>query len=379
VREKRLELACACAAAFAFSSNYTNHAPLAAVLMRQFGFTLAMSGLLTTGIFLTHAAMQIPGGHLADRFGGRRVLAWALVIVCAGNVGIAYADGYRSLLFWKVFAGFGTGTCFVAGARYLAQAMPPKLLARAQGYYGGSVLLGSGFVIYAVPRAAEVVGWPGAFWMTALVAMAVLVLWLVAAPAPQLAAQPAVSLLSLLGHGQLWLLGSVQMASFGLVIVIGTWITQLLRTQAGMSNAAAGALGSLVLLIGIASRPLGGALARDLPVRPLVAASLGINIVGCLLLAGAGSSIGWIVAGIVLLGIGCGLPYAALFNRAASLFPGRAGAAMGLVNMLGIVMILVGAPVVGTIADWTGNFHAAFVSLAAFSAAVLLAALFIRE
>ena len=157
------------------------------------------------------------------------------------------------------------------------------------------------------------------------------------------------------------------------------WITQLLRTQAGMSNAGAGALGSLVLLIGIASRPLGGALARDLPVRPLVAASLGINIVGCLLLAGAGSSIGWIVAGIVLLGIGCGLPYAALFNRAASLFPGRAGAAMGLVNMLGIVMILVGAPVVGTIADWTGNFHAAFVSLAAFSAAVLLAALFIRE
>jgi len=82
---------------------------------------------------------------------------------------------------------------------------------------------------------------------------------------------------------------------------------------------------------------------------------------------------------ILLLGIGCGLPYAALFNRAAALFPGRAGAAMGLVNMLGIVMILVGAPVVGTIADWTGNFQAAFMSLAAFSAAVLLAAFFIRE
>jgi cyanate permease len=52
---------------------------------------------------------------------------------------------------------------------------------------------------------------------------------------------------------------------------------------------------------------------------------------------------------------------------------------MGLVNMLGIVMILVGAPVVGKIADWTGSFDAAFVSLAAFSAAVLLAALFVRE
>jgi nitrate/nitrite transporter NarK len=379
MKGKHLELASACAAAFAFSSNYTNHAPLATLLMRQFAFTQAMAGLLTTGIFLTHAAMQIPGGHLADRFGGRRVVAWALAIVCVGNVGIAYAGSYGALLFWKVFAGLGTGTCFVAGARYLAQATPPSLLARAQGYYGGSVLLGSGFVIYAVPRAAGSVGWSGAFLMTALVAIAVLVFWLAAAPAPQPVAHPPVSLLRLFGHGQLWLLGSVQMASFGLVIVIGSWITQLLRGQAGLSIAAAGGLGSLVLLIGIASRPLGGTLARKLPVRPLVTASLAINVVGCLLLAWAGSSVGWMVGGIVLLGIGCGLPYAALFNRAALLFPGRAGAAMGLVNMLGIVMILVGAPAVGKIADWTGNFHAAFVSLAAFSAAVLVAALFIRD
>jgi nitrate/nitrite transporter NarK len=377
--DRRLELACACAAAFAFSSNYTNHAPLAPLLMKEFGFTLAMAGLLTTGIFLTHAAMQVPGGHLADRFGGRRVLACALAIVCLSNVGIAYATSYAGLLFWKIFAGFGTGTCFVAGARYLAQTMPPHLLARAQGYYGGSVLLGSGFVIYAVPRAAESLGWSGAFLMTAVVALVVLGLWIAFAPSPEPARPPGVRLSSLLANGQLWLLGSVQMASFGLVIVIGSWITQLLRTEAGLSNTAAGALGSLVLLLGIASRPLGGMLARGLPVRLIVAASLVINIAGCLLLSSTGSSLGRMVAGIILLGVGCGLPYASLFNRAAVLFPGRAGAAMGLVNMLGIVMILAGAPLVGTIAGWTGSFHAAFLSLAAFSSVVLLSALFIRD
>jgi DHA1 family inner membrane transport protein len=379
MKERRLELACACAAAFAFSSNYTNHAPLAPMLMKQFGFTLAMSGLLTTGIFLTHAAMQVPGGHLADRYGGRRVLALALAIVCVGNLGIAFATSYAALLFWKVLAGFGTGTCFVAGARYLAQTMPASELARAQGYYGGSVLLGSGFVIYAVPRAAEAFGWSGAFLTTAVVAMAVLACWVAFAPSPGPAPRPGVSLWSLLGHGQLWLLGLVQMASFGLVIVIGSWITQLLRVQSGLSSTAAGALGSLVLLIGIVSRPLGGALARSLPVRLLVMASLAVNVTGCLLLSRAGSSLGGIAAGIIMLGFGCGLPYAALFNRAAQLFPGRAGAAMGLVNMLGIVMILGGAPLVGLLTGWTGSFHAAFVSLAAFSAAVLLAALFIRE
>lgn len=375
---KNLAVLCACAAAFAFSSNYTNHAPLLGSLMKQFGFSQALAGLLTTGIFLTHAGMQIPGGHLADRFGGRLVLASALAVVCLGNIGIAYSGNYGQLLFWKVFAGLGTGTCFVAGARYLAQTIPPHGLARAQGYYGGSVLLGSGFVIYALPRAAEFAGWRGAFLTTASVAAAVLLLWVLLAPRPLPKIHAHVPLAALIGHRQLWLLGSVQMASFGLVILVGSWITLLLRNQLGLPPTSAGALGSLVLLLGILTRPLGGLMAAAMPMRLLLAAGLVMNMAGCLLLAGA-SSLGGALPAIVLLGTGCGLPYASLFNRAAALFPGRAGAAMGLVNMLGIVMILVGAPAVGKIADWTGSFQAGLAALAGFNAAVLLAVAFIRD
>jgi len=47
--------------------------------------------------------------------------------------------------------------------------------------------------------------------------------------------------------------------------------------------------------------------------------------------------------------------------------------------MLGIVMILVGAPAVGKIADWTGSFQASFVALATFNAAVLIAVAFVRD
>jgi nitrate/nitrite transporter NarK len=377
MNRKTLEVVCACAAAFAFSSNYTNHAPLAAPLMKQFGFSQAMAGLLTTGIFLTHAGMQIPGGHLADRFGGRLVLAWALAVVCLGNIGIACSGSYAQLLFWKVLAGLGTGTSFVAGARYLAQTIPPDGLARAQGYYGGAVLLGSGFVIYAVPRAAAVAGWQGACWTTASIAVMVLLLWVLLAPAPLPKKYQEVALSALVGHPQLWLLGSVQMASFGLVILVGSWITLLLHNQLGLTPTKAGTLGSLVLLLGILTRPLGGILVAVVGVRPLLAASLVINMAGCLLLAWA-SSMGSAVAAIVLLGVGCGLPYAAVFTRAAALFPGRAGAAMGLVNMLGIVMILVGAPAIGKIADLTGGFQASFAALATFNVVVLLAVAFIQ-
>ncbi len=118
-RPRMAALAAACAAGFAFAANYTNHAPVAPALMEQFHFSKALAGLLTTGIFLTHAGMQIPGGHLADRYGARRVLMAALALVCVGNFAIGFSSAYWQLLFWKVFVGFGTGACFVAGARYI--------------------------------------------------------------------------------------------------------------------------------------------------------------------------------------------------------------------------------------------------------------------
>ena len=86
-----------------------------------------------------------------------------------------------------------------------------------------------------------------------------------------------------------------------------------------------------------------------------------------------------ILLAMFMLGLGCGLPYAALFNRAVALFPGRGGAAMGLVNMLGIIMILAGAPLVGKLVDITGNFSMAFIALGVFAFIALLASLGIKR
>jgi NNP family nitrate/nitrite transporter-like MFS transporter len=156
------------------------------------------------------------------------------------------------------------------------------------------------------------------------------------------------------------------MASFGLVIVVGSWITTLLKTTFHVPLKTAGVMGSMVLLLGIVSRPLGGWLAQRIQVRRLVQGSLLVNAVACAGLAASGSmTVTW--AAIVALGVGCGLPYAGVFNRAAAVVPGGAGSAMGLVNMVGIVMILVGTPAVGFLADWTGKFQASFWALGGFA------------
>jgi len=376
---ERRSLACVCLIGAAFSANYTNHAPVVPALVAQFHFSQTLAGLLTTGIFLTHAAMQVPGGHLADRFGPVRLVTIAMLAVVAGNVAIGFAESYAQLLACKIFVGLGTGTSFVAGARYLSSAVETKRLHVAQGLFGGSILLGSGFVIFAVPQFLAALGWRGAFFATASVAALALVVWIAVAPSVVPKLHPPIAVVRMLTDSRLWRLGLVQMSSFGLVIVVGTWIATLLRAEFSWSASRAGLAGSMVLLLGIVTRPLGGWITPRTGVRPLILASLLASAAGCFILSAPPAAPALAVAAIGLLGIGCGLPYAALFNRASALYPGRAGAAMGLVNMLGIVMILVGAPLVGRLADWSGTFRASFIALGSFAALSSLGALGISE
>jgi MFS family permease len=82
---------------------------------------------------------------------------------------------------------------------------------------------------------------------------------------------------------------------------------------------------------------------------------------------------------VLLIGIGAGLPYAGIFNGAAALFPARAATAMGLVNMLGIIMILTAPPLIGRMADWSGTFQSSFLALGAFTCATLAATIGIHS
>jgi len=364
---QRAALICGCIVAFAYSANYTNHAPLAPALMHEFGFNQALAGFLTTGIFATHAGMQIPGGHIVDRLGAKRVLVFALAWVALGNLGLAFAGAYWQLLACKIFTGLGTGVCFVGGARYIHQALAGPRLHVAQGFFGGSIQMGAGFVILAVPRLNLVAGWRVTFLVSAGMAIAAAVIWLAAAPTVAPVASPPGRFTEMLLAPQLWLLGLLQMATFGLSVVVGSWVVVILTKVMKVPATEAGLIGSLVLLLGIVSRPLGGVLRRHMGIRPLLLGSLLMIALGCFAFVTSLITLGIALTAVVLIGIGVGLPYAAMFSRAGALFPGRAGAAMGLVNMLGIVMILGGAPLVGHLADLTGTFKASFIVLGGFS------------
>jgi MFS family permease len=357
---------CGCIVAFTYSANYTNHAPLAPALMREFGFNNALAGFLTTGIFLTHAGMQIPGGYLVDRFGSRRMLLIALLWVAAGNFLMAGAGAYWQLLCCKIFTGMGTGVCFVGGARYIHEGCRGPRLNVAQGFFGGSIQMGAGFVIFAVPLLYKLFGWRPTFLVCAGMVLVAAIIWIAWAPVVEFPPVPPGKFHKMLLAPQLWYLGLMQMATFGISLVVGSWVVVLLIKGMHIPATKAGMVGALVLLLGIVSRPLGGYLRRHMGIRPLFIVSLLMIAAGCFMLVPSSISMAGALTAVTLIGIGFGLPYAAMFSRAGMLFPGRAAAAMGFVNMLGIIMILAGAPLVGHLADLTGSFKTSFTLLAGF-------------
>ena len=126
----------------------------------------------------------------------------------------------------------------------------------------------------------------------------------------------------------------------------------------------AGMIGSAVLLLGVLSRPLGGALldGRHLTTRQLLFWSC-IGLAIGFTWIGLAENIYLSILGIILTGIMAGLPFAGIFNAAREHCPTRPGMAMGIVNTGGAIGVMILPPVIGRLVDHTGTFISGFLAL----------------
>jgi MFS family permease len=345
------------ALAFTAGFNVANVGAVADEVARAYGVGLAVVGLFTTGLFVTHAALQVPMGRLCDRIGPRVVGAGGLATVAIAS---AAALGWREAWFaiaMRTVAGVGTAAAFVGGSDYVRATIGSPL---AQGFYGAVSMAAGGVALALLPLWGT---WRAPFASAALVAAAGLVLLALAprqAPRPPRAAGSATVL-----DRRLLPLAAMHAASFGISVVVGNWVVTLLHRAGGVSEHAAGLAGALVLVLGVVSRPAGGRLVgRGALLRgSFLASALGIAVLA------VARPLPLAVVGAGVVGIAAGLPFAPAFSGAARLRPDAPGAAVGLVNMAAALTILLGTPLVGLSFSLPGNGRVGFLVLAALSLA----------
>src|SRR5665811_2341244 len=175
-----------------------------------------------------------------------------------------------------------------------------------------------------------------------------------------------------------WLLALCHMCGFGMAIVISTWVTLYLADAFGLPIAAAGLIGSLTLVTGIAARASGGVILEGgmRPVR-LIRAGLALAVIGLTMMALA-PALPVAIVGLVVTGLGVGFPYAAVFNGAAASVRTSPASAQAIVGWGGLLPAIFGPPMVGILLDATGSFAAGFLALGAIVAAVLVLTVLIR-
>ncbi len=345
---------------FAVGWNIADTGAAAGPLSDAYGVPLAAIGLLTTALFVTHLVIQIPGGRLVDRIGARRAGLGAIGIVVAGNALALIGPWFGLALVARLVIGFGTGVGFVSGSDYVRWATPSPTM---QGLYGGAGVGGGGVALAVVPFLS---GWRAPY-ASAVVVAATLALMLAAAPgderhSPRQARAPRASVVR---DRRLYPLAVLHTASFSLTVIAGNWIVDLIDDE-GHSRRLAGAVGALILLLGLPTRPFGGWLVRAGPRQTRVALATSI-VAGAAALAvlALPAPLPVLIAASALAGLAAGIPFAAAFSGAQRLRPDAPGAAIGFVNSVATLVIVVGTPLIGLTFALPGDGRIGFAVLGA--------------
>lgn len=132
---------------------------------------------LAVGVYgVTQASLQIPLGILSDRIGRRPVIVAGLIVFALGSVAAAMAESVQGLILGRALQGAGAISASVMAL--LADHTRSAIRTRAMAVIGVSI--GASFILSLVlgPVISYWIGVDGLFWLTALLALVVLVVFL---------------------------------------------------------------------------------------------------------------------------------------------------------------------------------------------------------
>lgn len=147
----------------------------------DFGWDKSFQGWVLSSFFFGYAFTQILGGQLADRYGGKYVLAagvasWSVFTALTPE---AAASGVFPLIATRILLGVGEGVAFPSIHSLISQNVPYSYQSTAVGIATAASYAGTALAFGMSPYIISQVGWPAVFHNFAAVAVVWLPLWFV--------------------------------------------------------------------------------------------------------------------------------------------------------------------------------------------------------
>lgn len=320
------------------------------------GHSHTMIGIALGAYGLTQACLQVPFGWLSDRWGRKRTIYFGLAIFALGSFVAAAASDISLVIVGRVIQGAGaiSAALIALTADLTRDEQRTKAMAIIGMTIGGTFALS----MVAGPLLDDVIGVPGIFAMTGILALAAMLVVRFVIPDPPViarnAAIPPVPVRTILRDPQLMRLNYGIFALHA--VLMGLFVVVPFSLQAHMPSGEHWRiylpvmLGSVVLMV-----PPMLMMERGGLQKPVFLGAIGVLIAGTVLLALSGSGVLPIVAGLLVFFTAFNLLEATLPSLISRLAPmGAKGTAIGVYGAIQFIGTFCGAAAGGWLSQHFG-------------------------
>ncbi len=148
-------------------------------MVETYGWDLATQGYVLSSFYIGYLLLQIVGGRLADRYGGKIVLSmgvllWSLFTLITPP---AAAFGLTVLIMVRILMGMGEAVTFPSIYSLYARWVPLTERARSVAVANSGIPAGTVFALLVTPIIVTNLGWEWAFYLFGAVGIVWYVLW----------------------------------------------------------------------------------------------------------------------------------------------------------------------------------------------------------
>jgi MFS transporter, ACS family, solute carrier family 17 (sodium-dependent inorganic phosphate cotransporter), other len=178
-RRHLVVLLCAIAVLIAYTDRV--NMSVAAVAMRsQFGWNQTVKATVLAAFFVGYLLCMLPAGWLANRYGGRRVLAGAVIWWSVFTVltPLAASLSVNALIVARIGLGMGEAAVMPAAYGLFAHWVPAAERTRATAFFLSGISLGQVAGFGVTGALTQQFGWPLPFYLFGVLGLAWSVIWL---------------------------------------------------------------------------------------------------------------------------------------------------------------------------------------------------------
>ena len=366
-------------------------------MAEEYNWGLQTQGMILSSFAVGYILLQVIGGRLADRYGGKiilgiGVLVWSLFTILAPP---AAALGITLLIMTRILMGMGEAVTFPSFYSLYGKWIPLNERARAVGFANSAIPLGTAFALIISPIIIQRLGWEWVFYIFGFMGFIWYAFWhrmVTSDPGthPKITAEELshiqqgieadeqaseISWTHFLKYKAVWAIAVAHFCNNWTLYVLLSWAPTFINKGLGVELASVGLLAMIPQAASFVSINLAGNLADRLITSgmPVLRVRKLMQTVGfgglavCLLLVTSAETVTGAIA-IMALGsaLGAGSTGGFAVNH-MDIAPKHAGTLMGITNTAGTIPGIVGVFLSGMILELTGSWALVFGTAAVIS------------